>query len=129
MTNEYTNQNEIKQSTKSAQEKTINYKIQPLQNGTYTFNTSDIETYIRLYEKGVTRGTSRTFKGEAYGEIASNDNIISLELSGNKDYILSVGGYNDTVGKFNLTISRIIGQVFSPSPAPVPSSFSSIKRN
>jgi hypothetical protein len=121
MTNEYTNQNEIKQSTKSAQEKTINYKIQPLQNGTYTFNTSNIETYIRLYEKGVPGGTSRTFKGEAYGEIASNDNIISLELSGNKDYILSVGGYNDTVGKFKLIISRVIGQVFSPSPAPAPS--------
>lgn len=120
MTNEYTNQNEIKQSTKSAQEKTINYKIQPLQNGTYTFNTSNIETYIRLYEKGVPRGTSRTFKGEAYGEIASNDNIISLELSGNKDYILSVGGYNDTVGKFKLIISRVIGQLFSPAPAPSP---------
>jgi len=121
MTNEYTNHNEIKQSTKSAQEKTINYKIQPLQNGTYTFKTSGLETYIRLYEKSAPGGTSRTFKGEAYGEIASNDNIISLELSGNKDYILSVGGYNDTVGKFKLIISRVIGQVFSPSPAPAPS--------
>jgi len=121
MTNEYTNQNEIKQSTKSAQEKTINYKIQPLQNGTYTFNTSNIETYIRLYEKSAPGGTSRTFKGETYSEIASNNDIISLQLSGNKEYILSVGGYNDTIGKFNLTISRIIGQVFSPAPAPAPS--------
>lgn len=121
MTNEYTNQNEIKQSTGSAEEKTINYKIQPLQNGTYTFKTSSLETYIRLYEKSAPRGTSRTFKGEAYGEIASNDNIISLELSGNKDYILSVGGYNDTIGKFSLKISRIIGQVSSPAPIPSPS--------
>lgn len=151
MTNEYTNQNEITRPTKSAEENTINYKIQPLQNGTYTFKTSAVDnntdTYIRLYEKNASEGTLRTFNGATYSEIASNDDItdnitydiandiginntfshiVSQELSGNKEYILSVGGYNDAVGKFNLTINRVINRLFSPASAPAPSPSSNI---
>ena len=116
----YIEENTITTNTNSATQNTINYKVIVGKSSQSTFEISQVtgqptfDTYMRLYRKKLAsdpigNNNIRTFDTVDYIEIEVDDDSgsdsyskITYNLMQNTEYILSVGGYRDKIGKYIL---------------------------